>query len=246
MKKSKWNKNTIFINFMVVMSAIYLLMTLVPLSIPEVFPFTISEIGGYFSGIFNPLLFLWVIIGCLYQHESLKTQQENFKSTLELTQENFKLQKEAYEKERIERFLSAQPNFIKHQITPYESINGDKRCLVQFINIGADATELRVEAIDGFCESEIVNDVKRGEVGSIKTNFPYLQKEPDFPHAIVEKLWISYKDVIGIKQIAYLHLSWLFPTDGGYRMPSAYLTMASHPDEFAYEDIGRWDANDAS
>ncbi|EIL88778.1 hypothetical protein UU9_11060 [Rhodanobacter fulvus Jip2] len=113
--------------------------------------------GDYFSGLFAPLAFLWLVIGYMQQGEELKhstealrLQAEELRNSVEqqsqlvaVTREQFQNEYEALQDERELRREAARPRFVpQHSGTVVSS--GVTTYKLKIVNIGNTATRFRL------------------------------------------------------------------------------------------------------
>lgn len=208
-----------------------------------------SKMASYVANILSLPIFIWLIATHLVQAKMLSDQAEDSKAMLKIVQKQFEVQQANSEEDRLRQFLSVQPNFINVETRRHlDEKNNMNCCKVEFVNVGVEASEIRIEDEYGYCISEWVGIIKRGESASIKTQLPFfsedltlekidrdgLDTEKDYYsyRAHILKCWISYNDLLGLRQRAYLHLHYTpFPVDGK-RVIRASIDMQEKPHQY--------------
>ncbi|MFD1384304.1 hypothetical protein ACFQ45_13075 [Rhodanobacter aciditrophus] len=222
-----------FVGFMAVISmAILVLYISIPFTIgTEIKGVKIQDIGSYLSGITSTGVFVWLIIGYLNQSANNNRQALETKINLELTRESLELTRAMYQEERLGVFSANQPNFIQAFGHKYEHEN--QTCIAfSFKNIGSTSTDIYIKNSQGYCCSEVVQILEKGESVKIKTEFAYyLDVEDQGKIPMFKKCWIHYRDNIGVSRHASVELYWFSVPVYGKRIPKILIDMPESPEQ---------------
>ena len=100
----------------------------------------LSKLGGFLSGIFSPLAFLWLVIGYFMQDKAIRESIKQTNNSIELTRDQFHYQKYKQTKDDLERYNIAQP------LLRAKATYNKQKSTIKFIfdNDGAQITQLYV------------------------------------------------------------------------------------------------------
>lgn len=191
----------------------------------------IEVFGSYLSGITSMGVLFWAMLGQLHQLIVSNRQALEVKDNLSLTRESLELSRSMHMAERLERFSANQPHFT--QTLPRKFDHGNKAYIAfSFKNIGFPATDIYIKNSQGYCCSEKVDILGRGDSVRIRTEFSYfLDADNEHKVPMSEKCWVHYRDNIGMSRHVYAHLYWFpFPVNG-VRIPNLTIDMPESPEQ---------------
>jgi hypothetical protein len=132
-----WMGGLTILSLIYSVGAIYILLP----NLTYLFYFNLSElskIGGFLSGVFSPLAFLWLVIGYFMQDKAIKNSMKQTNDSIQLNKDQFTYQKEKKTKEDLDNYNNAQP------LLGIEAIYNKQESTIRFIfnNYGAQITQL--------------------------------------------------------------------------------------------------------
>lgn len=135
-----------------------------------------NEWGDFLAGAASPLAFLWLVLGYLQQGEELKQNTEALnlqvkelqasvdqqRALVETTQRQHEFEVRREEVQRRSIFLQKQPIF-NFELDFSSSDGAIDEWTIKLTNVGHRCANLRVEAVDGVTDDEVLSAFNQGE-----------------------------------------------------------------------------------